>query len=126
MKRFGDVNAVHIAADAESGYTVRHVVTGDTVKDVLQYVSYDQRSLMDQLRRAIEVAIARGRMTFEQSASLVKHFEAGLAGYTYLESPDLVETLLNSIVPKPRLVESALPVPPAADEVEERDASGQS
>jgi arginine decarboxylase len=123
---FGDVNAVHIAADQETGgYTVRHVVTGDTVKDVLQYVSYDQRTLMDQLRRAIEVAIARGRMTFEQSAALVKHFEAGLAGYTYLESPELLETLLNSIVPKPRLVESSAPAP-AADESVERNASGRS
>lgn len=111
---FGDVNAVHIEADPERGYSVRHVINGDTVKDVLGYVWYDQRSLMEQLRRAIEHALARGEMTFEQSAALVKHFEAGLAGYTYLESPRMVEQLLSSIVPRGRL--SAVPTP--ADEEE--------
>jgi hypothetical protein len=30
----------------------------------------------------------------------VKHFEAGMAGYTYLEQPELAESLLNSVLPK--------------------------
>jgi hypothetical protein len=32
-------------------------------------------------------------MTFEESANLVRHFEEGLAGYTYLEDPDMAATL---------------------------------
>lgn len=94
---FGDVNAVHIEADPVSGYAVRHVVEGDTVRDVLGYVSYDQRSLMERLRRAIERALAEGKMTFEQSAALVRHYEGGLAGYTYLDSQADAEALLQSI-----------------------------
>ncbi|MFO0726171.1 MAG: biosynthetic arginine decarboxylase [Myxococcota bacterium] len=97
---FGDVNAVHIALDPERGYSVRHVVTGDTVKDVLRYVQYDIGTMMAKLRQGIETALTRGSMTFEESASLVKHFEAGLSGYTYLEEPQLAEALLNSLVPK--------------------------
>ncbi len=94
---FGDVNAVHIAAGGERGYQVKHVISGDTVKDVLGYVWYDQRTLMDHLRRAVETAIGDGKMTFEQSAALVKHFEGGLAGYTYLENPGLTDKLRNTL-----------------------------
>lgn len=97
---FGDVNAVHIASDPDRGYSVRHVVTGDTVKDVLRYVQYDIGTMMAKLRQGIETALTRGSMTFEESASLVKHFEAGLSGYTYLEEPQLAEALLNSLVPR--------------------------
>ncbi|MEL6185771.1 MAG: biosynthetic arginine decarboxylase, partial [Myxococcota bacterium] len=94
---FGDVNAVHIEHDPVNGYSVRHVVEGDTVRDVLQYVAYDQRSLMERLRRAIETALAEGKMTFEQSAALVRHYEGSLAGYTYLDSQADVEALLHSL-----------------------------
>lgn len=109
---FGDVNAVHVAYDTERGYKVRHVVAGDTVKDVLSYVSYDQQAIMLKLREAIEESLAQGTMTFEESASLVRHFEATMSGYTYLEAPQLAEILLNSVIPKP------------ADAVEERAVVG--
>lgn len=98
---FGDVNAVHIEHDASpgsnNGYAVRHVVEGDTVRDVLGYVSYDQRSLMEQLRRAIERSLSQGNITFEQSAALVRHYEGGLAGYTYLDSRDDAAALLHRL-----------------------------
>jgi arginine decarboxylase len=94
---FGDVNAVHIAFDAERGYSVRHVITGDLVRDVLAYLEYDQVTMMARLRQSIEAALSRGHITFEESASLVKHFEAGLAGYTYLVEPEMAETLLQSL-----------------------------
>jgi arginine decarboxylase len=91
---FGDVNAVHIVSGPD-GYRVKHVVEGDRVKDVLQYVSYDQRSLMTALRESIEEALSKGTMTFEESAALVRHFEAGLEGYTYLEDPEMPLALLR-------------------------------
>ncbi|MBX2810527.1 MAG: biosynthetic arginine decarboxylase [Myxococcales bacterium] len=97
---FGDVNAVHIEHDPINGYSVRHVVEGDTVRDVLGYVSYDQRTLLERLRRAIEHALSEGKITFEQSAALVRHFERGLSGYTYLDSQADVAALLRSLAPK--------------------------
>lgn len=107
---FGDVNAVHIAAGGERGYQVKHVISGDTVKDVLGYVWYEQRTLMDHLRRAVETAIGDGKMTFEQSAALVKHFEGGLAGYTYLETPGLADKLRNTLPsPLPKRPDAAAP-----------------
>ncbi|MBI2373359.1 MAG: biosynthetic arginine decarboxylase [Deltaproteobacteria bacterium] len=95
---FGDVNAVHIVAEP-GGYAVKHIVTGDTIEDVVQYVGYDKRTLMSGLRQAVEVALGRGAITFEQSAALVRHFEAGLANSTYLEDSAMAEVLLNSVIP---------------------------
>ncbi len=104
---FGDVNAVHICYDAAAGYKVKHVVEGDTVREVIQYVSYDSRNLVERLRQSIENALAAGNMNFEQSAALVRHFEAGLAGYTYLEDRELSDRLLSSVIPSPRLAQEA-------------------
>ncbi len=96
---FGDVNAVHLAA-SETGYRVKNVIEGDTVRDVLGYVSYEHRQLMDRLRQSIESALSRGTMSLEQSAVLVRNFEAGLGGYTYLEDPDAIESQFRSVVPR--------------------------
>jgi arginine decarboxylase len=91
---FGDVNAVHIESGSD-GYRIRHIVEGDRVKDVLQYVSYDKRTLMDAMRESIERALSKGAMTFEESRALLQHFEAGLEGYTYLEDPDMPLVLVR-------------------------------
>jgi arginine decarboxylase len=92
---FGDVNAVHIVSDG-TGYRLRNIAEGDRVRDVLRYVSYDERSLMASLRESIEQALSKGTMTFEESATLVRHFEEGLAGYTYLEDPEMASALVNA------------------------------
>ncbi len=99
---FGDVNAVHISSDPEHGYAVNHVVEGDTIKDVLGYVAYEQRALMTQLRRTIEQALSRGTMTFEDSAALVKHYEGALSGSTYLDSAALSNSLFADLAEKGR------------------------
>ena len=94
---FGDVHAVHLASSA-TGYRVKSVIEGDTVRDVLGYVSYEQRQLMDRLRQSIEAALNRGSMSLEQSAVLVRNFEAGLAGYTYLEDRNSIEALFGALL----------------------------
>jgi arginine decarboxylase len=81
---FGDTNTVHVSLD-EGGYKVDHVVTGDTVTDVLHYVSYSKDDLVSRVRRAAENAMRQKRMTIEESRQLLRMFEQGLAGYTYLE-----------------------------------------
>jgi arginine decarboxylase len=81
---FGDTNAVHVSLD-ESGYRIEHVVEGDSVTEVLGYVQYQRHDLVQRLRRANEEALRRGLLTFEESALLVRRYEEGLSGYTYLE-----------------------------------------
>jgi arginine decarboxylase len=84
---FGDTNAVHIALD-ESGYRVDHVVEGDSVTEVLGYVQYQRRDLVQRVRQANEVALRKGLLTLEESALLMRRYDDGLSGYTYLEEEE--------------------------------------
>lgn len=115
---FGDVNAIHIGLDKEAGYSIRNVVSGDTIKDVLSYVQYDPATMLAQLRQAIENALRRGKMSFEESAALVRHFEASLAGYTYLEQSHLAETLLAAVVPVATKPETQAQTSPRSADIE--------
>jgi arginine decarboxylase len=81
---FGDTNAVHVQLDDEGGYTVDHIVEGDTVEDVLAYVQYERRPLIEKVRQIIEGALRSNDITLEESARLLERYEQGLKGYTYL------------------------------------------
>ena len=82
---FGDTNTVHVSLDAEEGYSIDGVVTGDSVADVLRYVRYNRGDLVARVRQAAEAALRAKRMTLEESRLLVRRYEEGLSGYTYLE-----------------------------------------
>jgi len=84
---FGDTNAVHITL-AEGGYRIAHVVEGDSVTTVLGYVQYQRQNLVQRVRHACEEALRSGLLTFEESALLMRRFEEGLSGYTYLEEEE--------------------------------------
>jgi len=81
---FGDTDAVHVSLDEEGGYSVEHVVEGDAVSDVLRYVQYDPKRLVEKVRRTIELALRRGDISLEESALLRQRYEQGLRDYTYL------------------------------------------
>jgi hypothetical protein len=66
-------------------YRVAHVVEGDSVTEVLGYVQYQKQNLVQRVRQASEEALRRGLLTFEESALLIRRFDEGLSGYTYLE-----------------------------------------
>ena len=83
---FGDTDAVHVRLDSDGGYHVEHVVEGDSVEEVLAYVQYDRRTLVESVRRTIERALRRGQISIEESAQLRRRFEQGLSEYTYLSS----------------------------------------
>ena len=82
---FGDTDAVHVKL-AEDGYSVQHVVEGDSVTEVLTYVQYSKDDLIARVRRAVEVALREKRLTMAESGRLMKRYEEGLEGYTYLSS----------------------------------------
>ena len=89
---FGDNNTIHVSTiptvpgEAPThGYHIEHVLSGDTVTDVLKYVSYNKEELVARLRRSLEVALRAKRMSLEETRHLLRIYEDGLAGYTYLE-----------------------------------------
>jgi arginine decarboxylase len=54
---------------------------------VLDYVEFDAETLVRKLRQDVELAVREGKISYEESGSLLKFYEDGLAGYTYLEDP---------------------------------------
>lgn len=82
---FGDTNAVHIGMDEQGEAVVETVINGDTVREVLQYVQFDPKILVDQLQTSVEQAVREGRINDEQAGRFLRFYEASLEGYTYLE-----------------------------------------
>ena len=84
---FGDTDAVHVRLDGEN-YSVEHVVKGDAIEDVLQYVQYSKKDLVSRVRRAIETALKEDLLTMEESGRFMRRYEEALAGYTYMTVND--------------------------------------
>jgi arginine decarboxylase len=84
---FGDTNAVHVSVDENGGYSIDHVIKGDTVREVLAYVQYSGEELLARLRKDVERAVRAGKISLTESRQLVRFYESGLDGYTYLEEP---------------------------------------
>ncbi|HVT49351.1 MAG TPA: biosynthetic arginine decarboxylase, partial [Vicinamibacterales bacterium] len=84
---FGDTHAVHVSLDPSGNVMLESVIKGDTVREVLDYVEFDADILIRKVREAAEVAVRENRMDFEESGRLLRFYEDGLHGYTYLEDP---------------------------------------
>jgi arginine decarboxylase len=82
---FGDTHAVQVSLAPNGGYLIDHVVEGDTVTEVLNYVSYNKDDLVARLRKSTETALRAGKLTLDESRQLLRMYEEGLSGYTYLE-----------------------------------------
>jgi arginine decarboxylase len=82
---FGDTNAVHVTLDEKGAVVLDAVIRGDTVREVLDYVQFKSTSLLEQFRKDVEAAVREGRIGYEESGLLLRFYEEGLNGYTYLE-----------------------------------------
>ncbi len=84
---FGDTNAVHVSLDDNGEVNVDTVIKGDTVREVLAYVQYSAEELTARLRKDVERAVRAGKINLAESRQLLRFYETGLDGYTYLEEP---------------------------------------
>ena len=83
----GDTNAVHVSLGAKGEVVLDTVVKGDTVREVLSYVEFSAENLLAAFRRDVEAALRDGKIGYEESGRLLRFYERGLEGYTYLEEP---------------------------------------
>jgi arginine decarboxylase len=82
---FGDTHAVHVSLDENGNARLETLVKGDTVREVLDYVEFDPETLIRKLRTDVESAVREGRVDYEGAGRLLRFYEDGLQGYTYLE-----------------------------------------
>jgi arginine decarboxylase len=83
---FGDTDAVHVIFDKDDGYKVVDVVEGDTIGEMLNYVSFEPKNLIRDLKQDCLEACNSKMMTDRESRLLIKKFEESLLSYTYLKS----------------------------------------
>lgn len=82
---FGDTNAVHVRLE-DYGYSVAHVIRGDSIEQVLRYLQHNPEEMVESVRKQAEGALNAGRMTLEQLRIFMRHYEESLRGYTYLKN----------------------------------------
>ena len=82
---FGDPHAVQVEIIGDNRYKIRNLIKGDTINDVISYVSYDPSKLVRKMRDQIERAVEEKLITIEESARYMRIFEEGMSGYTYFE-----------------------------------------
>ena len=85
---FGDTNAVHVRLDRDGIPRIEHTVEGDRVDDVLRYVQFETKSLVERVRNTAERALAAGHMSANDVDLLCDLYEQGLREYTYLSRDD--------------------------------------
>ena len=63
------------------------MIKGDTVREVLHFVLYSADELSARMRKDVERAVRSGKISVDESRQLLRFYESGLEGYTYLEEP---------------------------------------
>lgn len=81
----GDTNVVSIRIEEDGSYDFVHEIRGDSIADILAYVEYDPRVIMESLREAAEHAVREKRITPSERYRIMQTFEDGMRGYTYFE-----------------------------------------
>lgn len=81
---FGDTHAVHVRMDGDE-LEIEQIVEGETVAEVLDYVQFNEKVLLDRVKRELSKARSEGRVTAAEANNFLRFYREGLAGYTYLE-----------------------------------------
>ena len=81
---FGDTASVHISIHENGSYSIDHLIEGDNIYDVLKYVQYHRKDLLNQIHISTEDSIQEGALSRKEAGILLKQFEKSLSSYTYL------------------------------------------
>lgn len=81
----GDPNVVTIRINNDGEYDFVKEHEGDTVADVLSYVEYDPKKLVERFRMTAERAVKEGRIAVKERRNIMQAYEDGMQGYTYFE-----------------------------------------
>ena len=81
---FGDTNAVHIVMASGNHYKIAHHIKGDRVDEILSYLEYNTKEMLELMRTKLEVDVSRGATTVEDATNFLTFFEKSLYGYSYL------------------------------------------
>ncbi|MBF7097145.1 biosynthetic arginine decarboxylase [Alkalibacter mobilis] len=82
---FGDTNVVSVRIYPDGNYDFVKEIQGDTVADVLSYVEFDPKDMLERFRETAEDAVREGLIDPSDRREIMKAYDLGLRGYTYYE-----------------------------------------
>lgn len=83
---FGDTDAVHISVTDNGSYSIDHHLEGDSISEVLEYVEFYRKDLLNRIYQITEQSIQNGDISRKEAGQLLKKFEQSLFQHTYLNS----------------------------------------
>ncbi len=83
---FGDTNVVTIRLKSGGDFELLDEVEGDTVSEVLSYVEYEPKRMLERFKSHAEMAVKRHGVSLDELKELVSTYRDSLRGYTYYES----------------------------------------
>ena len=81
----GDTNVVSVHINEDGSFEFVREIRGDSVADVLSYVEYEPRRIIEDIRQLAENAVRAGRISPVDRFRIMQAFEDGMRGYTYFE-----------------------------------------
>jgi arginine decarboxylase len=82
---FGDTHVISIRLDEYGEMEFSKELAGDSVGDVLTYVEYAPKELVEAFRNHVELAVRQKRITPVERKEIMHAYEEGMNGYTYFE-----------------------------------------
>ena len=77
---------MHVQLDEKGAVVIDALIRGDTVREVLDYVQFKSTTLCSNSSAATsKPRCAKAASAMKNPASLLRFYEDGLNGYTYLE-----------------------------------------
>ena len=81
----GDTNVVSVHINEDGTFEFVREIRGDSVADVLSYVEYEPRRIIEDIRQLAETSVRCGRISPTERFRIMQAFEDGMRGYTYFE-----------------------------------------
>lgn len=82
---FGDTDAVHIRVKGDEQYTVEHRVEADSISEVLEYVEFHRKQILDKMHTITENSVVKKQLSRQEAGLLIEKFEQNLSRSTYLK-----------------------------------------
>ena len=82
---FGDNNIVSVRINVDGSFDFIQEIHGDSIADVLSYVEYNPKELLERFRRSAELAVKQNKISAIERKHMVEEYSASLRGYTYYE-----------------------------------------
>jgi len=82
---YGDTNVLSVHIEEDGSYEFVREISGDSVSDILAYVEYDPRKILEDIRNTAESAVRSKKISPSERYKLMQAFENGMRGYTYFE-----------------------------------------